>query len=184
MNVLEQPKINFHTFFSLKKNSWFCNALRLNSDKLWLDAAFIWQPRELTCTCTCRLKKWLSLQSTKFNPLQGQPVRFFICAKFLDTKLLEKSNFQTTDSVHTNQSTSNYLPNGNMVNYIPRFLSKVARPSIFVSTPSTFESLRRSKQIYLYCKTIITHVLQMDKTLLWYYFLGDRNKYYVTITSQ
>ena len=42
---------------------------------------------------------------------------------------------------------------------------KVARPSIIVGTPSIFESLRL-KQIYLYCKTIITHVLQIDLTLL------------------
>ena len=39
---------------------------------------------------------------------------------------------------------------------------KVARPSVFVGTPSIFESLRL-KQIYLYCKTIITHVLHIDK---------------------
>ena len=37
----------------------------------------------------------------------------------------------------------------------------VARPSIFVGTPSILESLRL-KQIYLYCKTIIAHVLHID----------------------
>ena len=95
-DILEQPKLNFHTcIFSLKKRSWFCDALRLNSDKLWRDAAFIWQPREQSC----RLKTLLSLQCTKFNPLQGQLVKFFICVEFLDTKLSEKSNFQTTDGV-------------------------------------------------------------------------------------
>ena len=123
-DILEQPKLNFHTcIFSLKKRSWFCDALRLNSDKLWRDAAFIWQPREQSC----RLKTLLSLQCTKFNPLQGQLVKFFICVEFLDTKLSEKSNFQTTDGVHTNQSTSNY---GNMVNYIPRFL-KLLDPFLY-----------------------------------------------------
>ena len=40
-------------------------------------------------------------------------------------------------------------------------LLKVARPSISVGTPSIFESLRL-KQIYIYCKTIITHVLHID----------------------
>ena len=38
---------------------------------------------------------------------------------------------------------------------------KVARPSIFVGTPSTFESLIL-KQIYLHCKTIITYLLHID----------------------
>ena len=38
---------------------------------------------------------------------------------------------------------------------------KVARPSIFVGTPSTFESLIL-KQIYLHCKTIITRILHID----------------------
>ena len=59
----------------------------------------------------------------------------------------------------------------------------MARPSIFVGTPSIFESLRL-KQIDLYCKNIITCVLHIDLTLLWYYFLGDQNKYHVTMTSQ
>ena len=34
----------------------------------------------------------------------------------------------------------------------------LARPSIFVGTPSVFEFFRL-KQIYLYCETIITNVL-------------------------
>ena len=60
----------------------------------------------------------------------------------------------------------------------------MARPSVFVGTPSIFESLRL-KQIYLYCKTItynkcITH----RQTLILYYFLGDRNEYHVAMTSQ
>ena len=38
---------------------------------------------------------------------------------------------------------------------------KVAPPSIFVGTPSTFESLIL-KQIYLHCKTIITYLLHID----------------------
>ena len=59
----------------------------------------------------------------------------------------------------------------------------MARPSIFAGTPSIFESLRL-KQIDLYCKNIITRVLHIDFTLLWYYFLGDQNKYHVTMTSQ
>ena len=46
---------------------------------------------------------------------------------------------------------------------------KVAGPSDFVSTPSIFESLIL-KQIVLYCKNIITHLLHVDINLLWYYF--------------
>ena len=47
-----------------------------------------------------------------------------------------------------------------MLLFIPFYpCVKVARPSIFVGTPSIFESLRR-KQISLSCKFIITHVLQ------------------------
>ena len=38
---------------------------------------------------------------------------------------------------------------------------KVARPSIFIGTPSIFESLIL-KQIDLYCKTIMTHGLHLD----------------------
>ena len=38
---------------------------------------------------------------------------------------------------------------------------KVARPSIFIGTPSTFESLIL-KQIYLYCKAIKTYGLHLD----------------------
>ena len=38
---------------------------------------------------------------------------------------------------------------------------KVARPSIFIGTPSIFESLIL-KQIDLYCKTIMTHELHLD----------------------
>ena len=41
---------------------------------------------------------------------------------------------------------------------LPKQTYKVARPRIFVGTPSIFESLRL-KLIYLYCKTIVTHVL-------------------------
>ena len=41
------------------------------------------------------------------------------------------------------------------------FPFKVARPSIFVGTPSFFESLIL-KQIDRYCKNIITHVLHID----------------------
>ena len=50
---------------------------------------------------------------------------------------------------------------------------KVARPSIFVDTPSIFESLLL-EQVDLYWKNIITHVLYMDLTLLWYYFCAIR----------
>ena len=46
-----------------------------------------------------------------------------------------------------------------------------------------FESITL-KQIDLYCKTIKTHVLQIDWTLLLYYVLGDRNIYHVTMTSE
>ena len=45
-------------------------------------------------------------------------------------------------------------------------LFKVVRPSTFFGTPSIFKSLIRLKQIYLYCKAIITHVLHIDQTLL------------------
>ena len=38
---------------------------------------------------------------------------------------------------------------------------KVARPSIFIGTPSNFESLIL-KQINLYCKAIVTHGLHLD----------------------
>ena len=41
----------------------------------------------------------------------------------------------------------------------------MAQPSIFVGTPSIFESLRL-KRIDLYCKNIITRVLHIDLTLL------------------
>ena len=40
-----------------------------------------------------------TLQSTAFTPLQCQLVQFCICAKFLDTKLSEKSNFETLEGV-------------------------------------------------------------------------------------
>ena len=61
---------------------------------------------------------------------------------------------------------------------------KVARPSIFIGTPSMiFESLI-FKQMDLYCKTIMTCELHLDYTLLWYYFLSDRNKCHVAMTSQ
>ena len=36
-----------------------------------------------------------TLQSTKFTPPQCQLVKFCICAELLDTKLSEKSNFET-----------------------------------------------------------------------------------------
>ena len=38
---------------------------------------------------------------------------------------------------------------------------KVARPSIFLGTPSIFESLA-IRQIDVYCTTIITHGLHLD----------------------
>ena len=60
---------------------------------------------------------------------------------------------------------------------------KVARYNNFVATPSIFES-PIVKQIDLYGKTIRTHVLPIDYTLLWYYFSGDRNKYQAAVTSQ
>ena len=41
------------------------------------------------------------VQSTKFTPLQCQLVKFCICAEFLDTKLSEKSNFETPEGVPT-----------------------------------------------------------------------------------
>ena len=40
------------------------------------------------------------------------------------------------------------------------------------------------KQIDLSGKTIITHVLHIDQTSLRYYFVGDRNKYHVAMTSK
>ena len=52
---------------------------------------------------------------------------------------------------------------------------KVAELSIFVDTPSIFESLIL-KQFDLYFKIIITHVLLIDLTLLCVYFWGDRIK--------
>ena len=60
----------------------------------------------------------------------------------------------------------------------------MAPPSIFVGTPSIFESLMLI-QIYLYCKTIITQVLQYYTWTKLYHdvILGDRNIYHVTITS-
>ena len=42
----------------------------------------------------------------------------------------------------------------------------VAWSIILIGRPSLFESLLR-KQIDLYCKTIMTHGLQLDLTLLW-----------------
>ena len=56
-------------------------------------------------------------------------------------------------------------------------------PSIFVGTPSIFEC-PVLKHVDLYCKNIIIDVLYIDYTLLWHHFLGDRNKYHVTITSE
>ena len=41
------------------------------------------------------------------------------------------------------------------------FLINVAQPSIFIRTPSTFESLIL-KQIDLYCETIMTYGLHID----------------------
>ena len=57
---------------------------------------------------------------------------------------------------HTNTLTFLHLCNRRL---------KVALPSIFGGTPSIFELLRL-KQIFLYCKTIITRVLQIDLTFL------------------
>ena len=59
-------------------------------------------------------------------------------------------------------------------------LVKVARPIVCVGTPSIFESLIL-KEIDLYCKNFITHVIHIDLTLLLFYFFRDRNKYHVTI---
>ena len=59
---------------------------------------------------------------------------------------------------------------------------KVARPSIFMGKPSIFETLIL-KQIDLYCKTIMTHGLYLDLTLLWYYFLDNRNKCHMVMVS-
>ena len=53
----------------------------------------------------------------------------------------------------------------------------MARPSIFVGTPSIFESLRL-KQIYLYFKTIITNVLHIDLTfydIIFWAISGDND---------
>ena len=55
---------------------------------------------------------------------------------------------------------------------------KVARPSIFIRTPSIFEYLML-KQIDLYCRTIMTYGLQLDSILLRYYFLGRRSEYHL-----
>ena len=56
---------------------------------------------------------------------------------------------------------------------------KVARPSIFVGTPSIFESLTL-KQINFFKKKHYNTCI----TALLYYFLGNRNKYHVTLMSQ
>ena len=58
----------------------------------------------------------------------------------------------------------------------------MARPITFVGTLSIFEPLIFN-QIDLYCENIITQVLHIDLTLLWYYFLRDRNKNHVTMTN-
>ena len=70
-----------------------------------------------------------------------------------------------------------------MLWYFLEWSIKVARPSIFVATPSIFESLIL-QQISLCFKSVITHALHIDKTLLRYHFLGDRNKCHWTMTSQ
>ena len=62
-----------------------------------------------------------------------------------------------------------------MLWYFLEWSIKVALPSIFVATPSIFESLIL-QQISLCFKSVITHALHIDKTLLRYHFLGDRNK--------
>ena len=56
-----------------------------------------------------------TLQSSKFTPLQCQLVKFCICAEFLDTKLSEKSNFETPKFQARN------VLMVIAVNYIPRF---------------------------------------------------------------
>ena len=56
-------------------------------------------------------------------------------------------------------------------------LFKVARPSIFVGTPSIFQSLIL-KKFDLCCKKITTDLLHIDLTLLLYYW----NKYHVIKT--
>ena len=49
----------------------------------------------------CQLLIHNTLQSTKFTPLQCQLVKFCISAKFLDTKLSEKPNFEIPEGVPT-----------------------------------------------------------------------------------
>ena len=59
---------------------------------------------------------------------------------------------------------------------------KVVQYNNFVATPSVFKSLLL-KQIDLFDKTsntCISHRLNYDN----YYFLGDRNKYHVAMTSE
>ena len=50
---------------------------------------------------------------------------------------------------------------------------KVARPRIFVGTPSIFELISYIlKQIDLYCKNIVTHVLHIDLTFYYDIIFG------------
>ena len=57
---------------------------------------------------------------------------------------------------------------------------KVSRTSIVVATPSILNLLYLNK-LFFTVKPIITHVLLNFIMIL---FLGDRNKYHVTMTSQ
>ena len=77
-----------------------------------------------------------TLQSSEFTPLQCQPVKFCICADFLDTKLSEKANFETPKF-----KARNVL----MVYYIPRFnfamVSRILEMEKTTTTTSTFKEL-------------------------------------------
>ena len=150
-DILEQPKLNFHTcIFSLKKRSWFCDVLRLNSDKLWRDAAFIWQPREQSC----RLKTLLSLQcltlcrASSWSFLSALNSWTQNCRKSQIFKLLTVSILIKARVI--------------MVIWWITFHAFYSCSTQYFCIPSTFESLRLSRQIYLYCKTIITRLLHTD----------------------
>ena len=72
------------------------------------------------------------LKSTnfEFSPRQCQVVKLCICAKFLDTKLSQKSNFVNSEGVSTNTQVATGCPTRdicNYGNYIPCFNSEVAK---------------------------------------------------------
>ena len=77
--------------WSLPAKYNFLNEQNLSSLKFWCLISFY--KRALLQFCSIHD----TLQSTRFTPLQCQLVKFCICAEVLDTKLSEKSNFETPD---------------------------------------------------------------------------------------